>query len=384
MSPYTKIITEDEISQITSLIQRSSNEVVKSKIEELKLQDNFYLSFKNEAEDYCVGYQLKNLGIEITSNANFLSIVKLVDSDADIFTVAIENCRIYAEEGNVNNHVYFKNTCDNHERSHKWKTSVSIKNTNLENISLFFQVKDTVELTNLSGSVETLEFKPLFVKRDFKTKVIEEDILNKFEINGEKLMSVKNFLAHKNIRFLKINSVQIDRTNLGDLFQPMSEDTVLHSIDFDMTSNISDPSTARSTFKRLRLLAKQLDDRIQAHIFYIKELESHAKAGNVSSDDRWLILINTILNKSGTNFRRPLILIFLFNAVILSSIFYIECSFSPEIYDFRNIVLPTHSVLLLDYSYSGWTYVLDSLRRVINSVLIFSTISAALRFRFKG
>jgi len=74
MSPSPKNITEDEISQITSLIQRSSNEAVKSKIAELKLQDNLYLSFKNEVEDYCVGYQLKNLSIEIKSNANFLNI----------------------------------------------------------------------------------------------------------------------------------------------------------------------------------------------------------------------------------------------------------------------------------------------------------------------
>jgi len=308
----------------------------------------------------------------------------LKDSDTDIFTVAIENCRIYADAGNGNNQVYFKNTCVDHQWSHKWKTSVFIKNTNLKNISLFFHVKDTVELTNLTGSVETLEFTPLFLGRNSETRILKEDILNKFEINGEKLMSVENFLVHKSIRFLKINNVQISHTNLGDLFQPMSEDTVLHSIDFDMTSNISDPSIARSTFKRLRLLAKQLDDKIQAHIFYIKELEFYARAKNTPGNDKWLIWINTVINKNGTNFFRPLILIFIFNTVLLSFIFYIECSHSPEIYDFRNIVLPTHSVLLIDYSYSWWTYFWDAFRRVINSVLIFSTISAALRFRFKG
>jgi hypothetical protein len=380
MATILKQITQDEIAQITSLIKRGDTSEVNARISVLNLQDYFTLKLRDNS--YCVGYELKNLAIKITSNANFLQIKHLANSDIDTFSVSIKDCRIHANKTNQNNYLYFNNICVDSAYSHKWNTQVHIENTVIENVSLFFQVKSFVSLVNVTGSIDTLGFKPLFILKDPNTNKIIEDKLGKFEVIGKNLL-IDNFNVHQNVQILKINNVTINKTTLGDLYQPQDQDQVLHTLEFDMSSDILDQSVARSVFKRLRLLSKQLDDRIQAHIFYVKELKSYSKDASVRGDDKWLIILNSFVNDNGTSFIKPIILLFTSNIIFLALIFFIEGTALAAYYDFRNVVLPTHSILLQDQSYSGLTYVLDAARRVFNSVLIFSAVSAALRLRFK-
>lgn len=382
MKPLKKI-NQDDISAITSLVSRSIGDECKNKIKELDLTSHFILKYKSPEEQQCIGYELQNLDITIDSNANFLQLTNIEDGDTETFSVGIKNCVIHTSEQNINNQLYFKNIRSSDTGNRKWSTCVFISDTAFENVEVYFQVKNEVSLHNITGNIKILSYKPTS-RITFNQPQEKLDTTERFEILGKKNLTIDNLQVDKNVRILRITNTNIHTTNLGDLYEPQNQDSPLHTLEFDTKSMITDTSIAKSTYKRLRLLAKILDDRIQAHIFYVKELQSYSRSENISWDDRVLIWINDTLNKNGTSFIQPLLIMLGLNLILLVTIFLvIENCYDPKYYDLRNVVLPTHSILLQDHQYSYWSYFLDGLRRVMNSVLIFMTASAALRFRFK-
>jgi hypothetical protein len=93
---------------------------------------------------------------------------------------------------------------------------------------------------------------------------------------------------------------------------------------FDNNSNIVNNNQFQYSF--LRRISKQLGDKIQEHIFYIKELEAFRKGNSIDSDSKKLLFITNFVNKNGLSFIRPIVILLFLNSLIVVSIFLVDLS----------------------------------------------------------
>jgi len=258
---------------------------------------------------------------------------------------------------------------------------LTMEHCNFDNVAVEISTNQSVKFINGTGALKSL--------RVFLSEAVPKSKLPLIQLQGMGNFEVVSLSIDPSTKDLRIHNVQIGTSNLSELLTTADDGRVIQNISFDLASNITDTNAAYGTYKALRALAKKLDDKVQAHIFYVKELEQYGEQKGVRWDDKTLIIVNKFLNGNGTNFIRPICLAVLVNIIALLWIIWLEwgCRCFVDIHtylDLRHLFFPVNSILLPNYEYSVGTYAIDGARRLLYSVMIFMTISAALRFRFKG
>ncbi|MFM2423759.1 MAG: hypothetical protein RLZZ70_146 [Candidatus Parcubacteria bacterium] len=194
--------------------------------------------------------------------------------------------------------------------------------------------------------------------------------------------SIRNLSVAQSTSNLTISKSNIDVFNIDDIIKNNN----LTNFYFSKDSHIS--WRPEENYRKLRILASknQLYSSIQQHILHIKEIQSFT-TNNKSINDILLFYGNKILNNHGQSFIQPIILMYLVNALLISTINYfhseIDLSFSYSLTTNLIQAINISALNELEYVTSERLNALDGLRLVLMAIFTYATISAAIKFNFK-
>jgi|GEM_PF-5224891 len=259
-------------------------------------------------------------------------------------------------------------------------------------------VFSNVQFTNLeskidaSNNTEKLLLKECVFNGDLNVLSSEVE-LHSCKINNLRVFN--SFTTYLSIFDTKVVTLDLQLSNLLSLQSVRSsfEDILLGdskkltsivSLIFDNKSSITG-SKALVRYKELDYIARSTNDKIQSHIFYVKQLGVYTNQKYLEKEAMVQIAINSFLNKNGLSLVRPILLMFLVNFLSVLFIYKYELLHNHELsctYFWNSLnVLLTQSIV--DDEFSIAAHAIDGLRRVALGIGIYSAISAALRFRYK-
>jgi len=208
-----------------------------------------------------------------------------------------------------------------------------------------------------------------------KTKQVTEHVLIKNSV-------VDYINLTNNLESLKVFNSEIKTFDQRWLFAGEGNHS-LQFLSFDSLSEIS--INPYGSYKNLRTVATKLQDRIQAHIFYAKELEAFRNDPEVDVDSKILLTVNRILNNNSLSILKPVFGIILVNAVFVLGIFlnefYAGSSLGVDYLWQAFNYLPTQDITPKEFGYLSQS--LDSFRRLLDGLFIYLIVSSSIRFRFK-
>ncbi len=194
------------------------------------------------------------------------------------------------------------------------------------------------------------------------------------------------------------SSISLKESEIGNFVLVISHKLVLKIIDtkiikfdinisdvprmkyFHFSSNSEIIENKRESYSLLQTLARNMHDTIQEHILYVKSLNAFKESKESNRDDKALIWLNDYVNKNGTSFIMPVLLLFVVNALFIFCMYYYGNINNSFLWNIFNI----NPVDKLEFpSNSNALQATDALRRILLTIFIFLTTSAALRFRFK-
>ncbi len=361
-----KSITSSKLDAIHNTIaeisknSRNEDQLNSSVLETIKqegLED--YVVFKFRKNEGLV-YELKNLSVTFDSGTQILGTNRInnwVNSGSTISKLIIKNCTFIPSNGSV-------------------ETALSSNFMGHNNSEFIVEDSDFSETILAISDTRVVTFKNSTIKRVNSISACKHLTFEGCSYIGE--VRVGDAVEKLLIKNTKIGTLNIDKVLIGKNIK------VLH---FSEDSKVLNDSL--ETYKVLQVIVASslLNDKVQRHILYNKELESFVSQQGVDLDSKILFYINKIINKNGLSFIRPILWMFALNFSLILAIEIIRnhWCFNLDIFERAGSLMlnmiPIYSITESDDS--ALMIGLDGLRKITLAALYYLTISAALRFRFK-
>lgn len=191
-----------------------------------------------------------------------------------------------------------------------------------------------------------------------------------------------------NVPFKQFNEIHFENTNLIEISIIGSNWGTKNIVSYNNKSFVELHENFRDLFRQLKIVMSRQGDSIFERKFHAEEMNAYYKTIQrpffSRLGEKFVIVLSRLFSDYGQSFLRPLIFLFLFNAIF----YYIQCYYFktyiiasehciPEIGQFFHMLNPARR---LDESVRGWSVFWDMLSRISSSFFIYNIIRATRRF----
>lgn len=367
MSIVQKETTSDILNQLSSSFNGfagshdskvASNQIIQSLPEEIQNCVEIKVG-KNGSHSVLT---LKNLKVTVSDNVNIFRADNLQRHATNHGThtwfgnkckVFISNCTFIAARENENMltaHINTGTTSD--------ETEVVIENSSFLKIALNINNCRSVSFRGCE------KIRKYSVLNGTKTLSIKDTYFQSINLNSD----LSQLLITGRSKFMHFDAETLFNSNLRRL-------------QFDPKCTIEQDGMV--SYKILHNISRNLNDRLQSHILYNKELEAYSEQKGFFTDDSITIFIGKLANSNSRSTLQPIAIMLIFNGFMTAVINFCN-GFSPNLYE---LILGIFNVwplgILTNEESPQIAYTLDAIRKVGIGIMFYFTIASALRFKHK-